>query len=95
MRSTSCAGRWRSRRPRTQREHAALTKLLGAEPGHDVAQLNRLLCERIANGAMDLDTPGLADCLWQITLDKLAVDQPGYETYVRHQRGASSDRKDP
>ncbi|HSW26505.1 MAG TPA: DUF6285 domain-containing protein [Burkholderiaceae bacterium] len=78
-----------------QREHAALTKLLGAEPGHDVVQLNRLLFERIANGAMDLHTPGLADCLWQITLDKLAVDQPSYETYVRHQRGASSDRKDP
>jgi len=64
-------------------EHAALTKLLGAEPGVDVARLNRMLCERIANGAMDLDTPGLADCLWQITLDKLAVDQPSYETYVR------------
>jgi len=77
------------------RELVALTKLLGVEPGCDVAQLNRLLCERIADGAVGLDTPGLADCLWQIALDKLAVDQPSYETYVRHQRGASSDRKDP
>ena len=65
------------------REQAALEQLLGVEPGHDVMQLNRMLCERIASGAMTLDTPGLAACLWQLTLDKLAVDQPGYETYVR------------
>jgi hypothetical protein len=66
-----------------EREHAALVKLLDAASDHDVAQLNRMLCERIAHGVMDLGTPGLADCLWQITLDKLAVDQPSYETYVR------------
>jgi hypothetical protein len=68
------------------REQAALVQLLGVEPGHDVKQLNRMLCERIASGAMTLDTPGLAACLWQITLDKLAVDQPSYETYVRSLR---------
>ena len=75
-------------------EQAAITKLLGAEPGDDVARLNRMLCERIANGALDLDTPRLADCLWQITLDKLAVDQPSYETYVRCLRDVHTDRKD-
>ena len=48
-----------------------------------------MLCERIADGVMDLDTPGLAACLWQITLDKLAVDQPNYETYVRCLRDAA------
>jgi hypothetical protein len=67
-----------------QREHDALVVLLGADPGHDVAQLNRLLCDRIAGGEIGLDTPGLADCLWQITLDKLAVDQPTYDTYLRN-----------
>jgi len=77
-----------------EREHAALATLLGADPGHGVAQLNRMLCERIAAGAMDLDTPGLAACLWQITLDKLAVDQPSYETYVRSLRDAQPDSKD-
>jgi Domain of unknown function (DUF6285) len=70
-----------------QREHAALVKLLGADAGHDVARLNRMLCERIASGTMDLGTPGLAACLWQITLDKLAVDQPSYETYLRNLQG--------
>jgi hypothetical protein len=66
-----------------EREHAALVQLLDVDPTHDVAHLNRLLCERIAGGTMGLHTPGLAACLWQITLDKLAVDQPNYETYVR------------
>jgi Domain of unknown function (DUF6285) len=76
-----------------EREHAALVKLLGADPGHDVEQLSRMLCERITGGAMDLDTPGLASCLWQITLDKLAVDQPSYETCVRARR-AEPDPED-
>jgi Domain of unknown function (DUF6285) len=74
-----------------QREHAALVKLLDAEPTDGVAQLNQLLCERIANGTMNLDTPGLAACLWQITLDKLALDQPGYETYLRALRASAQD----
>jgi hypothetical protein len=48
-----------------------------------LADLNRLLCERIAGGDMGLDTPGLLPHLWQTTLDKLAVDQPGYESFRR------------
>ncbi|MFI4932243.1 MAG: DUF6285 domain-containing protein [Burkholderiales bacterium] len=77
-----------------EREHAALVKLLGADAADDLGQLNRTLCERIARGVMDLDTPGLAACLWQITLDKLAVDQPGYETYVRTLRGAEPHQEE-
>jgi hypothetical protein len=30
-----------------------------------------------------LQTPGLADHLWQTTMDKLAVDQPNYAAYKR------------
>jgi len=71
-----------------QREQAALAALLAADAATDVAQLNHALCERIASGAMTLETPGLTDVLWQITLDKLAVDQPGYDTYARHQAAA-------
>ena len=48
-----------------------------------LAELNARLCERIADGRIGLDTPGLAQHLWQSTLDKLAVDQPGYESYRR------------
>ncbi len=48
-----------------------------------LAELNALLCERIAHGRIGLDTPGLAEHLWRSTLDKLAVDQPAYESYRR------------
>ena len=39
--------------------------------------------DRIANGEVDLQTPGLAEHLWQTTMDKLAVDQPNYASYKR------------
>jgi len=70
-------------------ERALLAALLGANAPRDVAPLNRLLCERIDADAMDLRTPGLVDALWRITLDKLAVDQPGYDTYRRIAGGQS------
>ena len=39
---------------------------------------------------MDLHTPGLVTHLWRVTLDKLAVDQPGYDSY-RRVRAADAD----
>jgi hypothetical protein len=48
-----------------------------------LAELNRALADRIAKGEVDLQTPGLADHLWQTTMDKLAVDQPNYGSYKR------------
>jgi hypothetical protein len=52
-----------------------------------LAELNALLCARIAAGEFGPHTPGLVQHLWRVTLDKLAVDQPGYESY-RRLRGA-------
>ncbi|MDE2064699.1 MAG: hypothetical protein KGJ00_20035 [Bradyrhizobium sp.] len=46
-------------------------------------ELNRALADKIANGELDLRTPGLAEHLWQTTMDKLAVDQPTYAAYRR------------
>jgi hypothetical protein len=46
-------------------------------------ELNRALAQRIADGKVDLATPGLPEHLWQTTLDKLAVDQPNYASYRR------------
>ena len=65
-------------------ELARLQALVGT-PGEaaDLGQLNRRLAESIADGTLAADTPGLADHLWATTLAKLAVDQPGYETYRR------------
>ena len=48
-----------------------------------LGELNRLLAGRIAEGEVDMQTPGLASHLWQTTMDKLAVDQPSYTSYKR------------
>jgi hypothetical protein len=62
-------------------ESARLTQLLGLQGS--LAELNRALADRISSGEADLQTPGLADHLWQTTMDKLAVDQPNYAAYRR------------
>jgi hypothetical protein len=62
-------------------ELARLKTLLGADGS--LADLNRALADKIAGGEADLETPGLADHLWQTTLAKLAVDQPNYGSYKR------------
>lgn len=53
--------------------------------GHDgtLDALNRELCQKIENGELTLETPGLADHLWAITMTKLAIDQPKYSGYRR------------
>ena len=66
-------------------EAARLTQLLGMQGS--LTELNRTLADRIANGELDLQTPGLADHLWQTTMDKLAVDQPNYASYKRELGG--------
>jgi len=62
-------------------EVSRLSQLLGLQGS--LAELNRTLADRIANGELDLQTPGLAEHLWQTTMDKLAVDQPNYASYKR------------
>ena len=49
----------------------------------DLATLNQRLTDEIAGGRLSLATPGLAKHLWRTTLDKLAVDQPGYASYLQ------------
>jgi hypothetical protein len=83
-----------------------VTRQLMLEAGCDAAELNRLsqllgkdaslvelngeLADRIARGEATLETPGVADHLWQTTLDKLAIDQPNYGSY-RRERDAKLD----
>ena len=62
-------------------EAARLTELLSTQGS--LLDLNRALSDKIATGEVDLQTPGLADHLWQTTMDKLAVDQPNYASYKR------------
>ena len=62
-------------------EAGRLVRLLGMEGS--LIDLNRALSDQIARGEIDLQTPGLAEHLWQTTMDKLAVDQPNYASYKR------------
>jgi hypothetical protein len=62
-------------------EAARLKALLGMDGS--LMELNRALSEKIAKGEVDLQTPGLAEHLWQTTMDKLAIDQPNYGSYKR------------
>src|SRR3954447_24798220 len=62
-------------------EAERLSQLLGRRGS--LEELNRVLAAKIATGEADLQTPGLAEHLWQTTLDKLAVDQPNYAAYRR------------
>ena len=62
-------------------EAVRLSQLLGQHGS--LGDLNRVLADRIATGETDLETPGLAEHLWQTTMDKLAVDQPNYGSYRR------------
>ncbi|MET0443386.1 MAG: DUF6285 domain-containing protein, partial [Pseudorhodoplanes sp.] len=58
-----------------------LTLLLGVHGA--LEGLNVDLADRIAQGDVDLATPGVKEHLWQTTLAKLAVDQPNYAAYKR------------
>jgi len=75
------ARQWQIAPPAQVQEISRLHALLDSEGSLD--ELNEQLCERIASGELTTSTPGLVEHLWQITLDKLAVDQPRYETYRR------------
>ena len=76
-------------------ERRRLQVLLGLPADHpdagDLAALNRRLASRIADGALGSNHPGLADHLWTTTLAKLAVDQPGYDTFQRHNGGHAAN----
>ncbi len=67
-------------------ELASLRALLGSEG--DLLTLNAELSARLADGRFDLETPGVAEHLWRVTLAKIAVDQPTYWGY----RAALNDR---
>ena len=62
-------------------EAERLKRVLGVEGS--LQDLNRALAGKIAKGEVELKTPGLAEHLWQTTMDKLAVDQPNYASYKR------------
>jgi hypothetical protein len=57
-----------------------LSQLLSEQAS--LEDLNRALCAAIAQSDKET-TPEILDHLWWTTLEKLAIDQPGYEAYRR------------
>ena len=76
------AGRQLAHAPAEQAAESARLQALLGETG-SLAGLNQRLAERIVGGELAVGHPALADHLWLTTLAKLAVDQPGYDTYRR------------
>jgi Domain of unknown function (DUF6285) len=64
-----------------EEEKARLAALLGRDG--TLEELNRELCRRIRDGAVGLETPGLADHLAATTRDKVGIDQPAYSGLKR------------
>lgn len=62
-------------------QKARLEKILGVQA--DLETLNRLLCERLSNGELGLDSPLVKEHLIKSTMGKLAIDQPRYAGYAR------------
>ena len=60
-------------------ENARLAQLMGLHG--TLKDLNRAFADDIASGEISLASPGVADHLWQTTMEKLAVDQPNYASY--------------
>ena len=57
-------------------ELASLETLLKSEGS--LKELNQLLCRKIRDGELDLQSPGVADHLLATTLTKVEIDQPSY-----------------
>jgi len=70
-------------------EHTRLKALLGRDGL--LADLNRDLADKIAAGEIDLASAALKEHLWATTIEKVAVDQPGYASFRRvlERRGAA------
>lgn len=58
------------------RARSRMTALLGH--GGEEAQLRAELAERIRDGSLPIDAPGLLEHLLASAIDKVAIDQPAY-----------------
>lgn len=57
-------------------EHARLKAILGIDGS--LLDLNKEFSQRIRDERVTLDTPGVAEHLRLMTIDKVKIDQPGY-----------------
>ena len=59
-------------------EAERLIALLGADAGTDVQTLNRTLSEKLRQGDLTSETPGLLEHLKATTMAQVEIDQPRY-----------------
>ncbi|NIJ37771.1 hypothetical protein FHR22_002474 [Sphingopyxis panaciterrae] len=78
--------------PAEEQEKQRLIGLLGVNG--DLAELNEQLADALADGRLDVQSPGVARHLRATTLEKLAVDQPHYSGYRAALREAAETAKD-
>ena len=62
-------------------ELARLRELIGRDGS--LSELNAELARRIRAGELEPDDAALLEHLWAVSLEKLAVDNPGYSGYLR------------
>jgi len=67
-----------------------LSALLRHEGSYD--ELNERLCGEIQRGNIGLETPGLREHLMQTAIDKLRIEQPGYEPLARAMRNRGAGK---
>ena len=56
-------------------------------------ELESELSLRIRNGELDMQSPGLAEHLWQTTLAKMKIDQPNYASYRREREARAGQQQ--
>jgi Domain of unknown function (DUF6285) len=58
-------------------------------------ELESDLSLRIRNGELDLQSPGVAEHLWETTLAKMKIDQPNYASYRRELEARAGQQQTP
>jgi hypothetical protein len=48
----------------------------------DLNELNKILCQKIDDEEIDINSNDLIDHLFKTTLEKLSIDQPNYSAYL-------------
>ena len=63
-----------------QSEKSRLKEILKIDK--DLNEMNKILCQKIANEEIDINNNDLIDHLFKTTMEKLSIDQPNYSAYL-------------
>ena len=63
-----------------QSEKSRLKEILKIDK--DLNEMNKILCQKIDNEEIDINSNDLIDHLFKTTMEKLSIDQPNYSAYL-------------